>query len=193
MTLIKSDIKIYGQHGKILRILQENGIFDSFAEGFVEAVLIGIYHGKKSEPDGSKGNEVSISRVYFSKRNDLEIILFTYIQLEKVYQEKELSAQKVFMYEEEDEEAESLIIDLIEYALYGIEKLGEKFADFLTGVPKEYIIDEIIDERFLNEESLVEKAKNDEKNLFYKSYDDGKFTNGEISEIVEWSQKDELI
>ena len=60
MAFIRSDIVLYGKHGNILRTLTENGIFTSGADGFVKSALVGLYHGKKSEPENTQENKIEI-------------------------------------------------------------------------------------------------------------------------------------
>jgi len=183
MSLINSDIKIYGKHGVILRSLEESSLFDSHAEGFVLAALIGLYHGRKAEPESTSDNETNVSRVYFSRRPDLEIILFTYLQHEKLYQGRALRASEVFLYEEHIDDEVNLIEELKQYAYYGIEYLGKEYSQILSSTSTDTVIDSIIDENLLNPEALEEKVVEDEKYLFYKSFED-EDVSSELNELM---------
>lgn len=183
MAFIRSDIMLYGKHGNILRSLTENGIFTSGADGFVKSALVGIYHGKKSEPENTQENKIEISRTYFDKRQSTEDILFTFLQHEKVYQKKPLKATEVFLYDESPDDDNQLIDELKEYALYGLEVLSDYYQSVLATTSTETVIQEIIDNELFTNEQLQNQVIEDEKDLFYKSFDD-KGLSDELNEIM---------
>lgn len=185
MAIIKSDILIYGKHGKILRSLVETGLFDSGAEGFVVAAVTGLYHGNKSEPENTQDDEIQISRVYFQKRNGLENVLFTYLQHEKVYQKRPLTATEVFLYEDNVDEDTNLLEELKSYALYGLELLNTEYESIIGLSELEDVVEVIVDRNLKTKDELINSVENDDdKGIFYKSFED-KEVYEEVNEIMD--------
>lgn|SRR5699024_4543439 len=185
MAIIKSDILLYGKHGKILRSLVDTGLFDSGAEGFVVAVTTGIYYGKKAEPENTQDDEIQVSRVYFQKRRGLENVLFTLLQHEKVYQKRPLTATEVFLYEDYIDEDTNLLEELKSYALYGLEVLSKEYDSIIGLSELEDIVEAIVDEDLKTKDELNDYVQNDDaKNVFYKSFED-KEISAEVNEIMD--------
>lgn len=174
MSIITSDFIITGKHSYILNQLVSKKVFKSNAEGFVEAFFIGIYHGKKAEIDEGKGKKSEVSRLYLQNRSDLEKIMFTFIQLEKIYQKEAIDIKDVYLfgYDLPDYDAKSLINDMKSYALYGLEVLEKRYKDAFGNVDNERMVDLIINKQLLNEAQLKHQTLSDEKDLFYKSFID---------------------
>lgn len=184
MAFIRSDIVFFGKHGEILRTLTENRIFSSGADGFVKSALLGLYHGKKSEAESSTDSKIEISRTYFDKRQNIEDLMFIFLQHEKLYQKKPLKVSEVFLYEDSvEDDNDNLIEEIKEYALYGLEMFAEKYQDMLTDPTPERVIEEIIDINLSTTEQLKNQVINDEQGLFYKTFDD-KDINDEVNEIM---------
>lgn len=183
MAFIRSDFDLYGKHGRILRSLVDKNIFTSGADGFVKSALLGIYHGKKAEPEISQENKIEVSRVYFESRQNIVDILFTFLQHEKVYQKKPLTTSEVFSYEENPNDYNQLIQDLKEYALYGLEVFDEKYQNIIDNASTEIVIEEIIDMDLLTTNELKKQVIKDEQELFVKTFED-KDINDELNEIM---------
>ena len=184
MAYIRSDIVFFGRHGEILRTLTENRIFSSGADGFVKSALLGLYHGKKSEAETSVENKIEISRTYFYKRQNIDDLMFIFLQHEKLYQKKPLKVSEVFLYEDSsDDDNNYLFEEIKEYALYGLEVFAQKYKDLITNPSIERVIEEVIDINLLTTEQLKKQVINDEQGLFYKTFDD-KDISDEVNEIM---------
>lgn len=173
MALITSDIVLTGKHASIARALTSNSIYQSGAELFTEGALLGIYLGKKSEVDISSQDkiEVTISRTYFQKRNQLEEILFVFLQHEKVYQGRSLRVPEVFNFEIGSPETKLLLEEIKAHALYGIEQIGSEYSSLLNKVSNEIIIDKFLDQELVSPNKLAVKVEND-KHLYFKQETD---------------------
>ena len=70
-----------------------------------------------------------------------------------------------------------------EYALYGLEVLSEDYQSILATTSTETVIQEIIDNELFTHEQLQAQVIEDEKDIFYKSFDD-KDLSDELNEIM---------
>lgn len=178
MALISSDIVLNGKHASIARALIENSVYQSGADLFVEAALTGIYFGKKSEIDLEINDRLEVSRTYFQRRSQLENILFIFLQHEKVYQGRALTAAQVFNIDDSTVETKTLLEEIKAHALYGIEKIGKNYSTLLEKTSKELVIDVLLDENLTAPKLLSEKVEEDKK-IFLKQE-----TDEEIDDIL---------
>lgn len=165
MAIIVSDIILNGKHAGIARSLLDNGLYQNGAELFVEAALMGIYYGRKGEVDVSTQDRIEISRTYFDRRTQLETVLFTFLQHEKVYQKRALSAAEVFNINESTIELKPLVEELKAHALFGIEKLSEIYSKLLVRVNSEIVIDVLLDQEVLASDKIAAKVREEEKDF----------------------------
>lgn len=174
MGIINSDILIEGKHAQIISELNKNKLFDNNADCFVEAFFLGLYHGEKKEIDLLDSLEVQISRTYFQRRDELERMMFTYLQLEKTYQQEHLDVKDVYLIDQDtpNEVLKEMLDDIKGYALHGIELLGEKHKAVIGNVNELAALDSIIDNEILSSEKIRERVIEDEVNLFFKSFED---------------------
>lgn len=192
MTIITTDLKFYGKHGRIIRKLVENNIYSSNSDVFFDASLLGIYSGRKSETEASNSDEAQVSRTVFSKNPTIESILFTFLQMEKKFQQKPVETKEIFLYEDNNDDPKQLLEELIPYSLYGVELLGEKYSSVINSTTSNNPVDDLYKEEFLDTNYLMDKVQKDKKD-FYKSYDDFivKEEMSEISRIIDETSENE--
>lgn len=155
MQLINKDFHITGNHAEIMRRLEKTGLYPDFISIWIEAALIGLYYGRKSEPDSSKDSYLDINgRLSFSKRGRLEEILLTYLQHEKKYLNRPLSTSDIFLISPETHDLNDMINELSQYALYGIEHLGDEFQNILNEDNNEIILNELINNSYKTSDSI---------------------------------------
>ncbi|MDE1550020.1 hypothetical protein [Jeotgalibaca caeni] len=172
MAIIVSDIIINGKHASIARSLIDNDLYQNGAELFVEAALLGIYYGRQGEVDATTQDRLQVSRTYFDRRTQLENILFIFLQHEKVYQRRALSAAEVFNINENTLELKPLVEELKAHALFGIEKLGERYSKLLIKVKPENVVDVLLDQEKISPEEIATKVTEDEKHFVKPQLDE---------------------
>lgn len=179
MSIINSDIIFDGKLGKIMKNLVKEKIYKNNYEIFVEATLIGLYEGQRYEPASKESeiipeNRASISRTVFQhgEGSDISLILFTFLQHEKIYNEEAVPVQDVFMFSD-DQQNKEILQELLKYTKYGILKIGEKWQEFLedkNNSPKVEIISEMelldtaaLKDRIIEDNIRRKPNKNDEE------------------------------
>ncbi|WP_368644723.1 hypothetical protein AB4027_06340 [Alkalibacterium putridalgicola] len=140
MSIINTDIIIRGKHASIVNYLIDNNVYKEGYEVFIDACLLGIYHGTRSQMDTSSNDKVEISRTIWGKRADLENSLFVFLQHEKVLKNQPIETAEVFNMSLNSIDTRELLQELKEYAYYGIELLNKDY----TGLDSGFSIDNLI-------------------------------------------------
>lgn len=176
MQLINKDFHITGKHAEIIQSLRKIGLYPDNISIWIEGALTGLYYGRKSEPDSSKESYVDISgRLSFSNRRQLEEILLTYLQHEKKYLNRPLSTSEIFLLNPETHDLNDMINELSQYALYGIEHLGNEFKNILNETNNELILTELINNSYPSADSISTIVA-EESSEFYVDQIDSDFS-----------------
>lgn len=172
MTIISSDLKFHGKHGQIIKKLVERKLYSSHSEVFIESSLIGLYYGKKSEHDSfEKDNDfANVSRTVFSNNPEIEKIMFTFLQMEKKFQQNPVDSKGIFLYEDNND-SNDLQEELVSYALFGIEFLDKKHSSTVDNNRLKDTFDNLYNTDFQTEKELKNKVDEDQE-VFYKSFDE---------------------
>lgn len=160
MAIITSDIIIKGRHATIVNNLIYNKVYREGYEVFIDACLLGIYHGKRSEMDTSTNDVVNISRTIWDKRADLENSLFVFLQHEKVLNNQPLETAEVFNINLNSVDERELLQELKEYAYYGIEQLAEEYSALGNDFKNDMLIQHV-EENMLEREDEINKRVDD--------------------------------